>query len=205
MVHALADLVKALAQGTLPAFDPRVADAASKMGVDPLAAIALVGKFLQLRQQSRVVHFRGCNLGRDATMLNGYKLLFNASLITAPTCRMFYIRARPRRTPAGTSIAQLGGRAPTTANTRRRVFQASDGSAGPLLVDVRDIDGHTRVESPLSQLDTPQQAPRWGELLTGRWTNTAEASFVLPVLWDNAESSYHCPLEDGYRQRLSFT
>lgn len=204
MANALGELVNALAQGTLPPLDFRLLDAAAKMGVDPAMALQLLGRFVQLRQQQRMLHFRGCNLGQNTSMLHGYKLMFNASVITAPTTRMFYIRVHPRRPPAGTSIGQLAGQRPSTPTTRRRLFAApSDGSAGPLLVDIRDIDGHTSVESPLSVLDSPAQAPRWGTLLTGRWTNTANPSFVLPVLWNNAESSFHCPLEEGYRQRLT--
>jgi len=61
------------------------------------------------------------------------------------------------------------------------------------------------VETPLSVAAIPAEAPRWGEILVGRWTNVTDPSFVLPVLWDNSETSYHCPIEVGYRQRLSIT
>src|SRR5205807_51783 len=112
--------------------------------------------------------------------------VFGAAMITAPNCRVFYLRIRPGRPPSGTSISQLAGQAPSTLNTRRRLFQPPSTSMGPLLVDVRDIDGHTRVDSPLSVLDNPAQAPSWAEILTGRWSNTA-SEFVLPVLWNDSE------------------
>ena len=78
----------------------------------------------------------------------------------------------------------------------------SESAVGPLLIDIRDIDGHTRVDSPLSVLDEPVHAATWGRLLTGRWDGE-ERSFVLPVLWENTEQSFHCPLEVGYRERLT--
>jgi hypothetical protein len=203
VVQALVELVDALAAGVLPPFDRRVADLAAKMGVDAFAALQLIGKFLQVQQRKPILHFRGCNLGGNVAMLNGYKLVFGAEMITAPNCRMFYLRVIPRRPPAGSSIAQLAGQQPATSNTRRRLFPATGGGVvGPLLADVRDIDGHTSVESPLSVLDDPRQAASWGELLTGRWTGTA-SEFVLPLLWNDTESGFHCPLEVGYRQRLS--
>lgn len=203
VAQALANLVDALVQGTLPPFDGRLLNVALQMGVSPPEALLLLEKFVRVRQRNPILHFRGCNLGGNTAMLNFYKLLFGAALITAPNCRMFYLRIRPRRPASGTSIAQLAVQAPSTANTRRRLFQAPGvSSVGPLLVDVRDIDGHTNVDSPLSVLDDPAQAQRWGELLTGRWTNTAP-EFVLPVLWNDFETSFHCPLEVSYRQRLS--
>jgi hypothetical protein len=199
-----ATLGNLVVQGTLPSpFDPRLLNLAAQMGVDVFAVLQLLGRFVQVAQRRPILHFRGCNLGGDTTMLQGYKLAFGAAMITAPNCRMFYLRIRPRRTPTGTTIAQLAGQAPTTPNTRRRRFPAPSGTpVGPLLADVRDIDGHTQVESPLSVLDDPAEAPIWGELLTGRWTGTAR-EFVLPVLWNNNETSFHCPLEVGYRQRLT--
>jgi hypothetical protein len=198
---ALGDLV---VHGIPPnPFDPRLANLAAQMGVDVFAVLQLLGKLSQVAQRNPLLHFRGCNLGGDTTMLQGYKLAFGAALITAPNCRMFYLRLRPRRTPSGTTIAQLAGQAPTTPNTRRRRFPAPSGSSvGPLLADVRDIDGHTQVESPLSVLDDPAEAPTWGELLVGRWTGTAR-EFVLPVLWNNSETGFHSPLEVGYRERLT--
>ncbi len=205
IVSALAALTDALAQGTLSPFDPRVVDAAARMAVDPLTAMNLISRFAQVRARRPVVHFRGCNLGRDTTMLRGYKAVLGAPMVTAPAARMFYLRIRPRRPPAGTSIPQLAGRPPSAPGTRRRMFPApADGSVGPLLVDIRDIDGHARVESPLSVLDSPAAAPAWGALLTGRWTGPADGSFVLPALWSNTESTFHCPLEVGFRERLSF-
>ncbi|PED29439.1 hypothetical protein [Bacillus cereus] len=203
VAQALANLVDALVQGTLPPFDGRLLNVALQMGVSPPEALLLLEKFVRVRQRNPILHFRGCNLGGNTAMLYFYKLLFGAALITAPNCRMFYLRIRPRRPASGTSIAQLAVQAPSTANTRRRLFQAPGvSSMGQLLVDVRDIDGHTNVDSPLSVLDDPAQAQRWGELLTGRWTNTAP-EFVLPVLWNDYETSFHCPLEVSYRQRLS--
>ncbi|MEV6396997.1 hypothetical protein AB0M39_19790 [Streptomyces sp. NPDC051907] len=208
LAGALVDLVNAMAHGTLPPFppDPRLLDAGARMGVDTATVLRLLGKLLLLRTTPplrRVIHFRACNFGRRTSMLAGYKLLFDAALVTGPTCRMLYVEVLPGPPRPGASIQQLGGQAPTTQRTRRRVFgPASDGTAGPLLLDVRDLDTHTHVDTPLSLLDHPAQAPRWGELLTGRWTNHTANRFVLPLLWQNDESSYHCPLEERYREHF---
>ncbi|CQR60222.1 hypothetical protein [Streptomyces leeuwenhoekii] len=210
MAEALADLAKKVAQGQPPlVIDPKLVDAAAKMGVDPAAALRLIGKFALLHSPfgpSRTLHFRACNFGQNNTMLAGYKLLFHTVMVTAPTCRMFYLRIPPGRPGASSpSIPQLAGQQPTTPRTRRRMFgPAPDGTADPLLVDVHDIDGHGRVETLRALLDHPGQGPRWAELLTGHWTNHTAPNFVLPVLWRDTESSFHCPLEGGYRERLTF-
>lgn len=210
MAKALAEMAKKVAQGRPPLVkDPKLVDAAAKMGVAPPAALRLIGKFALLHlpfSRSRTIHFRACNFGQNNTILADYKSLFNAAMVTAPACRMFYLRIRPGRPAARSpSIAQRAAQQPTTPRTRRRTFgPAPDGTAGRLLVDVQDIDGHTRVET-FGLLDNPRQAPRWGELLTGRWTNHFAPNFVLPVLWRDTESGYHCPLEGGYRERLTFS
>jgi hypothetical protein len=202
VAQALSALVAAQAAGTLPIFDPALVNVAAQMGITPFETVQLLAKLVPLRSRNLLLHFRGCNLGGNTSLLNGYKLLFGAVVITAPNCRMFYLRIRPAARAAA-SILAMENQPPSTTNTRRRVFRPSGNNpAGPLLVDVRDIDGHTNVDSPLSLAEQPAAVPSWGELLTGRWSGTG-AEFVLPVLWNDTEGSFHCPVEVGYRQRLT--
>lgn len=122
MARVLADLVHALQSGTLPPFDPGLLNAASQMGIDALSALRLVGKLAQVSQRGVALHLRACNLGQNDSLAKGYKLAFGAQLLTAPQVRMMYVRINPARPNPGVSITQLGGQAPTTPRTRRRVF-----------------------------------------------------------------------------------
>ena len=55
-------------------------------------------------------------------------------------------------------------------------------------------------------MDRPADALAWAVALNGKWQQAANAvgssEFVLPVLWDNGETSYHTPMEWGYRAHL---
>jgi hypothetical protein len=212
MVGALTALVRALQSGTLPPFDPTLVNAASQMGIDPVSSLRLVGKLMQVSQRGIALHFRACNLGNSDSMARAYKAAFGAGVVTAPKVRMLYIRINPGRPGPGVSIVQLSNQSPTTPpgqgiETRRRVFFG--GALGPLLIDVRDINGHTNVNSPLTLLDQPAQASQWATVLLNRWTGPAGVGFVLPIMWgdrltDGTSVTYHCPLEVGYRERLTF-
>jgi hypothetical protein len=193
-----------------------VKDAAPLMGVRPESVIRLAEKLLKVRQRSVVIHIRGCNIAAKGTdMLKAYKDAMNAAMVVGPTCRMFYLRIRPHKPSKKSSMSQLNGQNPITAKTRRRFFSAATAgpsgsaltAAGPLIVDVRDIDGHANVDTE-SFMDAPAQATAWGEAINGAWrqapAGTGNDQFVMQVMWDNDESSYHCGLDMSYRMKLAY-
>ena len=71
--------------------------------------------------------------------------------------------------------------------------------------DCRIIDGHTRLDSD-SFLKEPGKASFWGEKLLRTWRQAPgganSQSFILQLLWDNNEDSWHTPLEDSLRDKL---
>jgi hypothetical protein len=201
VLGGIADLVDAFAQATRPLSDDKLNKVASATGLSPFEVRELVAKFARVQERKPILHFRGCNLGRNTGTLADLKRVFGAVRITAPNCRMLYIRINPRAQSAD-SIARLAAHGNPDPKTRRRSFQPpSTSSVGPLLIDVRDKDGHANVDSPQSFIVRRAEVPTWAEFLLGRWEGT-QGEFVLPILWEDTERSFHCPLEDGYRKRL---
>ena len=97
-------------------------------------------------------------------------------------------------------MQSLAAGQPKTPNTRRREFRDPAVAAGPLIIDVRDIDGHEHVDTE-SFMDTPARVTEWAVKILSLWGG-AGSSFVLEVLWENSEPSYHTPLDVSYRQKL---
>ena len=198
-LKTMANAISSLGSG-----DQRVIDAASKMGVQVADALRLIGKLAQLHAKQRVLFFRGCNLGADTKMLGSYRDAFGAAAAQAPNCRMFYLRIVPHKPARRQSIGGLSAGRPVTANTRRRTFTDQSSRLDPLIIDVRDIDGHTMVDTE-SFADDPTQAAQWGAKILPQWQAvTGQNQFVVEVLWDNTQLSYMTPLETSYRQRLVF-
>ncbi len=205
LIGKLSSLADVAGSGGLSPSSFDVTDAARKMGVTPAAAIRLAEKFAKLRQKKLLIHIRGCNVGKNRPMLVDYKKAFGAIGITAPSCRMFYLRIVPHKPGKGQTVGGLSGQSPTTANTRRRFFDDPIGILWPTIIDIRDIDGHTKVDTE-SFIEHPKNVPSWAEVIDGQWRQAplgpGTNQFVLPVMWENTESSYHCPLETGWRQKL---
>jgi len=91
------------------------------MGVQPAAVIRLAGKLPALRTKPRIVEIRGCNIGAGKHLLD-YKRAWGAARVSAPKCRMFYVRIAPHRPARNQTMGGLSGARPITANTRRRFF-----------------------------------------------------------------------------------
>jgi hypothetical protein len=201
IIHDLAAMSNAVP--SIGSNDARVIDAASKMGVSVADALRLISKLPQLHNKQRILFFRGCNIGKDLTMLADYRDAFGAAAAQAPNCRMFYLRIKPHTPSRGQTVAGLSRGRPV-AGTRRRSFIDSTSHLGPLIFDVRDIDGHTRVDSE-SFADDPMQAAQWGAKILPQWQPVlGQSQFVIQVLWEDTGLSYMTPLDVAYRQRLVF-
>jgi hypothetical protein len=208
MIDELADLADKHAKSPLSDSDRDVTNAAAKMGIKPTGALNLVKKLVTLRAKKKMVHVRGCNLGASSSLMRGYKRAFGLVGITAPNCRNVYSGINTKKPPKGTTVDAIGARTPKFAKTRRRLFTwPQNAPVGSLVIDVRDIDGHTRLESEAFLAD-PSQASQWGDRLLGTWRQAPQGtnsnSFILQLFWDNGETSWHAPLEDGFRQKLVF-
>jgi len=202
VIGDLSDLADRSTSGGLSASDGDVKNTAQMMGVTPAIAIQLVDKLAKLRKKQLILHFRGCNVGKNASMLSDYKRAFGALAITAPTCRMFYLRIIPHRPARGHTITGMRRNSPLTARTRRRFFDDSRSLLGPMIIDIRDIDGHTMVDSE-SFIDNSHDILGWANVLNKQWRQAPQGPssnrFVLPVMWENSETSYHTPFAAGQK------
>jgi hypothetical protein len=194
-----------LGKAHLPNDNLLVKDAALKMGVRPEVVVRIAEKLVSLRKKKMIVLIRGCNIGANETMLKAYKLAFGCMMISAPKCRMFFLRIRPHLPGRGQTMSGLSSGRATTANTRRRFFQQPKvgNVTSPIIIDVRDIDGHTRVDNE-SFISATIATNAWAKEFNKEWNGGLPNNFILPVMWDNDESSYHCPNETGYRTKLTF-
>jgi len=73
-----------------------------------------------------------------------------------------------------------------------------------LLIAIKDIDGHSTVD-PRSKIDrySDSDISQWAVFLLRRWRGS-RTEFAMPVMWDDTNNTFHCPLERGWRQKLQF-
>jgi hypothetical protein len=175
--------------------------ATQDMRVTRAVVLRIVQKLVALRQKALVLHFRACNLD-DPELVRTYKKAFGARLMTFHACRLFFLRFVPDQTKPGRHVSEFSSQN-NTATARLRAFEDPIGLLSPLLLAVHDIDGHTRVEQEsFMEQRNPQQIRGWAEFLLRQWGEEAPKGFVVPVMWDNSELTFHCPLEPGWRQKL---
>jgi hypothetical protein len=177
-----------------------VTDLASFMGVSVDTTRRLIAKLARL--PGKILEFRGCNLGSDRSLLRDYRDALNGLSASAPKCRMFYVPVLPHRPPPGGLHDPSQTR--DAGTTRRRTFlpgtDANLAMAGTLVLDVIDVDGHTKVKTE-AFMDAPSHANAWARAIDGAWA-LSDPTFVTQVLWDDHEASYHVPLDVSYREHL---
>jgi len=166
-------------------------------------AVRLADKLVKLRKKRVILHFRACNM-TSASMVRDYKSAFGAQLISFHGCRLLFVRFSPGQTKPGRHASEVAN-FPNTAKQRIRVFNDPLGLLAPMLLDIVDIDGHTQIKDlSLMEQRTPDQIHGWAEFLVRQWQDDAPDSFVVPIMWENTERTFHCPLELGWRQKLQF-
>jgi hypothetical protein len=182
------------------------------MGVTANAAIKLAKKMVLIRSKKINIIIRGCNVGANSQILIDYKKAFNAGVVEAPICRMFLVNIIAYHPPKHNTIVGLGNNLMPEPKTRRRLFDPIQMSilrdieietAGPIVIDIKDIDGHTKIGSS-SYMDVPNKATKWGIKFNGAWRGAKQNAFILPVLWDNTEQTYHTPLDFSYLMKMNF-
>jgi hypothetical protein len=202
MLSGLADMAE---RGEIDPNDPKakvLLGVASDMRVSRAVVIRVVRKLVALRKKQLILHFRACNL-TDPVMVGSYKKAFGARAITYHGCRLLYLRIRPQQIKAGHTIAELEAK-PITRAIRHRTFEDPIGLLWPMVIFIEDLDGHTRVRDfTLIVHRSSEQVVGWAEFLIRQWRKTDALEFVLPVMWDDKELTFHCPLEPGWRQKLN--
>jgi hypothetical protein len=169
----------------------------------PAVAVRLADKLVKLRKKRLILHFRACNM-TNASMVRDYKSAFGAQMISFHGCRLLFVRFSPGQTKPGRHASEVAN-FPNTAKQRIRVFNDPLGLLAPMLLDIVDIDGHTQIKDlSLMEQRTPDQIHGWAEFLVRQWQDDAPDSFVVPIMWENNERTFHCPLEIGWRQKLQF-
>jgi hypothetical protein len=198
-------------------------DVASKMGMPIPALMRLVEKLGELRKKKyfqNIVEIRGCHLGADPfEMMQAYRRTFGTHMFSAPICRQLFLRVKVwSPTPRGTherndiysylhtqktTMQELRDGKKPPGKIRRRVFD--DAKPEPIIVDVRDNDGHTHVEG-FAFMDNPANAALAARKLIVNW-NQATAGpgsdeFILPVMWDDKDDTFYVPSENGYNWKI---
>lgn len=190
--------------------DARIKELAKVMGVKVATLARLFEQLGIIRNHHFNIAFRGCNVGNNPDMMLLYKKALGASKLSAPACRNLFLRIRPGKPPFKTTMGDLSdsSKTPTTPKTRRRAFfDPTYGVANgePIVIDVQDLDGHTNVSSH-SFMNLPNLASGWGKELNLNWqqapTGTGNNQFIIQVMWDDLEASYHCRKDQGYRYKI---
>jgi len=181
--------------------DWAVHDAALRMTVSNKTALGLIKKLAEVRQKQRIIHLRGCHVGEDRALCGEYKSALNAVLFTAPRCRMFYMRVTPARN-SGARLRELSHQQPRQPNTRRRSFPWPGDPSRLLVLDVRDIDGHSHV-TPSGYIEHQTEAGLFASLLLKQWTGHDPTEFCFEALWSNSETSYIVPQDTQYSTHMT--
>jgi hypothetical protein len=185
--------------------DPTLVGLAVDMDVSLAVVGRLVGKLAALKPV--ILELRGCHLAENGNLglLTGYKNAFKALSVSGPDGRMFYVSVLPH-TPK--SPQTMGALATVTLSgrTRRRVFRDDTtpalSQAGPLILDVHDIDGHTQVDTDAFMSQPAQNGP-WAQAINGAWNGPAADGFVTQVIWQDKDTKiYHTPWQVSYRSHI---
>lgn len=172
------------------------------MGVTPATTVRIVRKLVALRKKKFFLHFRACTIGLNFGMLRDYKDAFGARAITAHACRLFFVPFVPDQMKPGRRVADFSS-AKNTTKARLRTFDDPIGLLSPMMLAIVDVDGHTHVQQEsFFERRSPEQIRGWAEFLLREWRDAAPNGFVVPIMWENTELTFHCPLEVGWRQKL---
>lgn len=208
VIGGLAELADRAEKGPL---DPNDLDTKLFLGkvmkdaqVSQAVVFRIVQKLLKLRKKGHVIHFRACNFKFDF-LARQYKRAFGARLITFHGSRLLFLRIAPQQFKPGNTVDGQLATNPSDATRRFRGFHDNLGEISSMLIGVLDKDGATQVEAfTLIERRIPSDVQGWAEALLRRWKAKASLEFVVPVMWDNDETTFHCPLELGWREKLRF-
>lgn len=183
---------------------------------DNADALNIAENLAKIRKRQLVISVRGCNIGKNMILMNSYKEAFNAPRLLAPESRNLFVRIKPDpgtkmtepqlqrlkltkhpRYQTDKTLASL-----PVKSIRRRFFAGEkNDKLQPIVIDVIDHDGHENVEAMVYILNLGD-AVGWARTLNGAWTRQNESQFVLQVMWENTEDSWHYPRELSFTKKI---
>jgi len=207
VIGQLAELADKAEKGPLNPNDPDTKLFLGKVikdaNVSQAVVFRIVQKLVTLRKKGLLLHFRACNF--NAFIAGHYKRAFGARLITFHGTRLLFVRIRPQQFQPGHTVEGELATHPSDATRRFRGFHDPMGEFSSMLIGILDKDGATLVESfTLIGKRIPGDIQFWAKELLRRWKSSETLEFVLPVMWDNGETTFHCPLEIGWGAKLRF-
>jgi hypothetical protein len=176
---------------------------ASRANITTSVANRIILKLLLLRHKRFIYHFRACNMQEET--VTEYKLAFGAMGISYHSCRLVFVEVVPQQTKPGDRVISLMTKHPSTKTQRYRGLADPMGLLEPILIGIKDIDGHVRLETyTVSERRSTREIAGWAEFLIRQWDIQDPKSFVMPVMWENGETTFHCPLEPVWREKLKY-
>ena len=199
-LSALADMIAK--NGTVNKNDP---DAKALLGIAKTihvsedVVIRVATKCVAMRKQGFALHLRACNM-IDPKLVADYKRAFGANLVTYHECRLPFCELKPAQAKKGVNLLTL--KRHDTPRNRTRISVDLNMTLKPIGVQIFDVDGHTHV-TPfcIMQLKNPQNVNGWVKWLIDKWIAPPD-SFVVPIMWQNSEDSFHYPNEQGWIRKL---
>ncbi|HET9956271.1 MAG TPA: hypothetical protein VFQ61_17305 [Polyangiaceae bacterium] len=201
--YAMPDLVKLVNEvesaGSNKVDSDRVSGMANDWGISEASALGLARTCAKIRKEiskSLRVHIRGCDIGAKAQHLRAMQRVFNAELVSAPDCAMFYVRVQPGIVK---DVDEYANRTPV--HGRRSLYQDPENpKRGKLLLDIEYLG--TKATS-FSAVAKQAHVGAWADFLLER-PGGAAGSFALAGLWPHDNTLlYWLPHETGYAGRIT--
>jgi hypothetical protein len=175
------------------------------MRVTEAVVFRIVHKLVALRKKPMVLHFRACHL--DTFYATKYKKAFGALMTTYhSSCSIVYALLRPAPLKPPNWAANEFRRHKSTFTDRFRLFQEPTvGLLSDMLVGIEYpiMDPKDRPHAFIDDCN-PEKISGWATFLLGRWKEAMPKQLVIPVMWDDNETTFHCPREAGWRQKLQW-
>ncbi len=212
----MADLAVLAKEGRIlavddPVFKGRIQSVADGMRVTREDVVRVAEMLGRLQRQSCIIEIRGCNVGHAGLITDLLPIYRNAfgHMTTAPTCRMFYQRITPllptnrveKKKRRRSTLEEMMAAKAKFPRTRRRLFPAGKGAPEPIMIEVTDKDGHANVDNIAFMAD-PKNSIHWANQFLTTWQMETNQSFVVPMMWENSETTFHMPKEPGWCGKL---
>jgi hypothetical protein len=165
-------------------------------------------KLVKLRKTPRIIHLRACKM-QTPFMAMQYKAAFGAITITFHGTRIIFQRNDPKIPVNHVPVAESFAKSPPNNQEHRvRLFEDPLGEFASMLIGmavVLDENGNVQTEDSVQLIDRREAVDLegWAQVLIRRWRAPVQKGFIIPIMWaDEGETTFHCPLESGWRTAL---
>ncbi len=212
IIGALQELADRRQKGPLNPSDPD-----TRMFLKRVMSVAMVSqqvvtriveKLVTLRKTPRIIHLRACSM-KTSFMAMRYKAAFGAIAITFHGTRIIFQRNDPKIPVNRMPVAQTFAKSlPNNQERRLRLFEDPFGEFASMLIGmvvVLDENGNVQIEDSVQLIDKRDAVDLegWAQVLIRRWRAPVQKGFIIPIMWaDEGETTFHCPLESGWRAAL---